>query len=119
MFGPHGLDLSLGEDSMRRASSSRSRRSAAWRSRRVRKTSLPVIGWLSSAHGESQAFASPAFRRGLGELLCGGTEVAFEFRWAEEKRDRLPQLAADLVARTPPSSSRAWPGHGSPCAGRN
>ena len=66
---------------------------------RAQKPSVPVIGWLSTATAETQAVRVAAFRQGLGEMgYAEGQNVAFEFRWAEEKRDRLPQLAADLVA---------------------
>jgi putative ABC transport system substrate-binding protein len=60
---------------------------------------MPIIGWLSTGTAEAQAVRVAAFRRGLGEMgYAEGQNVAFEFRWAEEKRERLPGLAADLVA---------------------
>ncbi len=66
---------------------------------RAQKPPVPVIGWLSTATAQAQAVRVAAFRQGLGEMgYAEGQNVAFEFRWAEEKRDRLPQLAADLVA---------------------
>jgi putative ABC transport system substrate-binding protein len=66
---------------------------------RAQKPAMPVIGWLSTATAEAQAVRVAAFRRGLGEMgYAEGQNVAFEFRWAEEKRERLPSLAAELVA---------------------
>jgi putative tryptophan/tyrosine transport system substrate-binding protein len=66
---------------------------------RAQKPAMPVIGWLSTATAEAQAVRVAAFRRGLAEMgYAEGQNVAFAFRWAEEKRERLPQLAAELVA---------------------
>ena len=66
---------------------------------RAQKPAMPVIGWLSTARPEAQAVRVAAFRRGLGEMgYAEGQNVAFEFRWADEQRERLPGLAAELVA---------------------
>src|SRR5262249_48182834 len=60
----------------------------------------PVIGFLHSADARSFAGQLAAFHQGLKE---GGFEegrnVALEYRWADGRLDRLPELAADLVRR--------------------
>ena len=62
---------------------------------------MPVIGFMHSGTAtpvtETQ-FA--AFRQGLKEGgYVEGQNVAIEYRWAEGKTERLPELAADLVRR--------------------
>ena len=67
---------------------------------RAQPATIPVIGYLGA--GSPGAFASrlSAFREGLGETgYVEGRNVAMEFRWAEGHHERLPALAADLVAR--------------------
>jgi len=73
---------------------------AAWPvAARAQQPAMPVVGWLSSATAEDQAVRVAAFRQGLAEMgYAEGQNVAFAFRWAEDKRDLLPQLAAELVA---------------------
>jgi putative ABC transport system substrate-binding protein len=59
-----------------------------------------VIGFLHGATPESYAHLVTAFRQGLNEAgFVEGRNVAIEYRWAEGKYDRLPRLAAELVAR--------------------
>jgi putative ABC transport system substrate-binding protein len=61
---------------------------------------MPVIGWLSGASPGPSAPQVAAFRQGLGEIgYVEGQNVAIESRWAEDRDDRLPTLAADLVDR--------------------
>jgi putative tryptophan/tyrosine transport system substrate-binding protein len=64
---------------------------------RAQQPALPVIGFLSSG----LPFVLPAaFHRGLREFgFIEGQNVAFEYRWAEERDDRLQALAAELVQR--------------------
>jgi putative ABC transport system substrate-binding protein len=59
---------------------------------------LPRVGWL----GTGTAFNVPdlveAFREGLREPgYVEGQNVTIEYRWAEQRYDRLPGLAAELV----------------------
>jgi len=64
------------------------------------QTKLPVIGFLGLASPASFAAAVAAFHQGLREAgYVEGENVAVEYRWAEDHYDRLPALAADLVAR--------------------
>jgi putative tryptophan/tyrosine transport system substrate-binding protein len=59
---------------------------------------MPVVGYLSSVAPTSYAHLVAAFRKGLSEAgFVEGQNVALEFRWAEDRYDRLPALAADLM----------------------
>jgi ABC-type uncharacterized transport system substrate-binding protein len=59
---------------------------------------IPRIGYLSAFDPAFESTRSEAIRRALRELgHIEGQNVAFEYRYAERKRDRLPELAAELV----------------------
>jgi len=67
---------------------------------RAQQPALPVIGYLGSASPDVWAGRVRAFRQGLGETgFVEGRNVTVEYRWAEDHKDRLPALAADLVRR--------------------
>ena len=61
---------------------------------------IPVIGFLSASSEAAVAGQLSAFRRGLSETgFIEGRNVAIEYRWAEGQYQRLPAMAAELVAR--------------------
>src|SRR5712691_10899174 len=67
---------------------------------RAQRLSVPVIGFLDATTAADTIYRVSAFRDGLKEAgFIHGHNVAIEFRWAENKFDRLPALAADLVHR--------------------
>jgi putative tryptophan/tyrosine transport system substrate-binding protein len=67
---------------------------------RAQRPAVPVIGFLHSGSPEPNVNFVTAFRKGLSEIgYADGRNVAIEFRWAEGRDDRLPELAADLIRR--------------------
>ena len=74
---------------------------AAWPlAARAQQPSMPVIGFLNSASPEPYARMVAAFRQGLNEKgYVAGQSVAIEYRWAEGRDDRVPEMAGELVRR--------------------
>jgi putative tryptophan/tyrosine transport system substrate-binding protein len=74
---------------------------AAWPlAARAQQSNLPVVGFLHSGSPEGRALRIAAFRQGLAESgYVEGQNVTIEYRWAEERYERLAALAADLVQR--------------------
>ncbi|OGQ78534.1 MAG: hypothetical protein A3F90_03815 [Deltaproteobacteria bacterium RIFCSPLOWO2_12_FULL_60_19] len=61
-------------------------------------TKIPRIGYLTASSLSAQSARIEAFRQGLRELgYVEGKNIVIEFRYAEGKFDRLPELAAELV----------------------
>jgi putative ABC transport system substrate-binding protein len=59
---------------------------------------VPLLGYLDGASASTSGDNLNAFRQGLRELgWIEGQNIAIEYRWAEGRFDRLPELAADLV----------------------
>jgi len=59
---------------------------------------VPRIGYLSSFDPARESTRSEGIRLALRELgYIEGQNIAIEYRYAEGKRDRLPELAAELV----------------------
>ena len=74
---------------------------AAWPvAARAQQPLLPVIGFLGSASPVGYAPFVAAFLQGLKDTgFVEGQNVAIEYRWAEGRYDRLPELAEELVRR--------------------
>lgn len=61
---------------------------------------IPVVGFLNSGSAREYQVAATAVQEGLSEIgYVEGRNVVIEYRWAEERYDRLPALATDLVRR--------------------
>src|SRR5262245_13382776 len=59
---------------------------------------VPRIGFLGATSAFTEKRRIEAFRQGLHELgYVAGENIVIEWRWAEEKFERLPALAAELV----------------------
>ena len=69
----------------------------------AQQTAMPLIGFLhgSAPVGQYQSYVA-AFLAGLGEEgFERGRNLAVEYRWAEGEYERVPALAAELLARKP------------------
>jgi ABC-type uncharacterized transport system substrate-binding protein len=67
---------------------------------RAQQSNLPVVGFLHSGSPQGRERRIAAFRQGLAESgYVEGQNVTIEYRWAEERYERLAALAADLVQR--------------------
>jgi putative tryptophan/tyrosine transport system substrate-binding protein len=74
---------------------------AAWPlAARAQQAALPVNGFFSTQSADDFKMATVPFFLGLKETgYVEGQNVAVEYRWAENRYDRLPALATDLVRR--------------------
>jgi putative ABC transport system substrate-binding protein len=59
---------------------------------------IPRIGFLGAGSASSMAGSLDAFRKGLGDLgYIEGKNIVIEYRYADLKAERIPDLAAELV----------------------
>ena len=74
---------------------------AAWPlAARAQQSAAPAIGFLSSRSAKDSVRNVAAFSKGLEEAgYTEGKNISTEYRFAEGRLDRLPELAAELVRR--------------------
>jgi putative ABC transport system substrate-binding protein len=69
-------------------------------SARAQQPAMPVVGFLRLTSAADSAHLAAAFRQGLKESgFIEGQNVAIEYRYAENHRERASALAADLIGR--------------------
>ena len=74
---------------------------AAWWpiSVRAQQATMPVIGFPSSGSPKAYEHFVARSRTALPRLDVEGKNVSIDYLWAEDRYDRLPALAAELVRR--------------------
>src|SRR5438045_8316918 len=74
---------------------------AAWPlAARAQQPAAPVIGYLSARSPDDTWHLVEAFRRGLREGgFVEGQNATIQYRWGLGERDRLAELASDLVRK--------------------
>jgi putative ABC transport system substrate-binding protein len=67
---------------------------------RAQQPPMPVIGFINFTSAKDYTRQLSAFLKGLSEAgYVEGRNVAIEYRWAENRSDRLPAILADLIHR--------------------
>jgi putative ABC transport system substrate-binding protein len=67
---------------------------------RAQQPAMPVVGFLGTGSPQFDSFRVDAVRSALIESgYVEGRNVAFEYRWAEDRYERLPTLASELAGR--------------------
>ncbi len=76
---------------------------AAWPlAAQAQRSTVPLIGFLSSRSPEESAPHLAGFLRGLKAFgYIDGQSATIEYRWAKGHYERLPELASELVAMHP------------------
>jgi putative tryptophan/tyrosine transport system substrate-binding protein len=71
----------------------------AWpRAANAQQQAMPVIGFLDGRSPEGMTSRLASFRQGLKEVgLVEGENVTIIYRWAEDRVDRLPEMASELA----------------------
>jgi len=74
---------------------------AAWPlAAHAQQAAMPVVGLLDQRSPEELADRLRGFHQGLKDAgFVEGQNAAIDYRWAENRMDRLPELAAELVRR--------------------
>jgi putative tryptophan/tyrosine transport system substrate-binding protein len=74
---------------------------AAWPlAARAQQPAMPAVGLINAGFPETSVSRLAAFRQGLSELgYVEGQNVTIEYRWAEGRYDRYPELVTDLIRR--------------------
>jgi putative ABC transport system substrate-binding protein len=75
---------------------------AAWplAARAQQQPGMPVVGWLDGQSPDLNGHQLRAFRQGLKDTgYVEGENVAIAYRFAENRIERLPAMAAELVRR--------------------
>ena len=64
----------------------------------AQQSATPIVGFLDVRSPEAMGDRLIAFRQGLNDTgYVEGDNVTIAYRWAENRTERLPELAADLV----------------------
>jgi putative ABC transport system substrate-binding protein len=72
---------------------------AAWPlAARAQQPAMPVVGFLRPSRAEDGGHLVAAVRQGLRESGYANDKVVIESRWADGRPERLPKLAAELIA---------------------
>jgi ABC-type uncharacterized transport system substrate-binding protein len=67
---------------------------------RAQKPTIPVVGFINAASAQNYTRQLAAFHQGLAETgYVNDQNVLIEYRWADDRNDRLPAMATDLVRR--------------------
>src|SRR5262245_30998743 len=72
---------------------------AAWPlAARAQQPAMPVIGFLDTRSSDGMTSRLVSFRQGLKEVgIVEGENVRVIYRWAEDRVDRLPDMARELA----------------------
>jgi putative ABC transport system substrate-binding protein len=66
----------------------------------AQQSAMPVVGFINAAFAQNYTRQLAAFHKGLAETgYINGQNVLIEYRWADDRNDRLPMMVADLVRR--------------------
>jgi ABC-type uncharacterized transport system substrate-binding protein len=67
---------------------------------RAQQPVVPVVGMLNGQSADSYSYLAAALRLGLkDEGFIEGQNVSIEYRWADGRDERLPEMAVELVNR--------------------